>query len=142
MRPVPSGGPHAGAHGFAERRERMLDTLADALEEHVDIDALLSLTRVPRGGATMIERIRVIGVGAGGPGQVTGEAVRALATVDVFLVPDPGDVPADLVAARQAVCAALIPADHAYRVVEVTDPQGGPDAGRDDTAYDRGIVDS
>ena len=90
----------------------------------------------------MIERIRVIGVGAGGPGQVTGEAVRALATVDVFLVPDPGDVPADLVAARQEVCAALIPADRAYRVVQVPDTQGEPDAGRDDTAYDRGIVDS
>jgi len=38
--------PESGAAGFAERRERMLDTLADALEEHVDIDALLSLTRV------------------------------------------------------------------------------------------------
>jgi adenosylcobyric acid synthase len=37
--------PESGAPGFAERRERMLDTLADALEEHVDIDALLSLTR-------------------------------------------------------------------------------------------------
>jgi len=41
--------PHADAPGFAVRRERMLDTLADALEEHVDIDALLSLTRM---GAT------------------------------------------------------------------------------------------
>jgi adenosylcobyric acid synthase len=38
--------PETGATGFASRRERMLDTLADALEEHVDIDALLSLTRV------------------------------------------------------------------------------------------------
>ena len=71
----------------------------------------------------MIERIRIIGVGLGGPGQVTGEAARALATVDVLLLVDPGDVLPDLVAARQAVCDALIPADHAYRVVEVTDPQ-------------------
>jgi adenosylcobyric acid synthase len=38
--------PHEGAPGFAARRERMLDTLADALEEHVDIDALLSFTRL------------------------------------------------------------------------------------------------
>jgi adenosylcobyric acid synthase len=38
--------PHQGAPGFAERRERMLDTLADALEAHVDIDALLSFTRL------------------------------------------------------------------------------------------------
>jgi adenosylcobyric acid synthase len=45
--------PESSAPGFAERRERMLDTLADALEEHVDIDALLSLTRAParKGGA-------------------------------------------------------------------------------------------
>ena len=40
--------PADGAPGFAERRERMLDTLADALEEHVDLDALLALTRVGR----------------------------------------------------------------------------------------------
>lgn len=38
--------PQPGAPGFAELRERMLDTLADALEQHVDIDALLALTRV------------------------------------------------------------------------------------------------
>ncbi|MGC3993097.1 MAG: cobyric acid synthase [Propionicimonas sp.] len=31
--------------GFAERRTQMLDVLADALEEHVDLDALLALTR-------------------------------------------------------------------------------------------------
>lgn len=37
--------PQTDAPRFAERRERMLDTLADALEEHVDLDALLDLTR-------------------------------------------------------------------------------------------------
>ena len=40
--------PDPAAPGFAARREHMLDTLADALEEHVDIDALLSLTRAGR----------------------------------------------------------------------------------------------
>ncbi len=40
--------PDAAAPGFAERRERMLDTLADALEEHVDIDALLALAHTRR----------------------------------------------------------------------------------------------
>ena len=138
-RPGPSGGPHAGAPGFAERRERMLDTLADALEEHVDIDALLSLPFTRGGSHAMIERIRVIGIGMGDPGHVTGEAARALATVDVFLVADRATRTSDLVAARQAVCDALIPADHAYRVVEVTDPRRRPDAERDDTAYDRGV---
>ena len=89
----------------------------------------------------MIERIRVIGIGMGDPGHVTGEAARALATVDVFLVADKGDAKSDLVAARQAVCDALIPADHAYRVVEVADPRRGPDADRDAAAYDRGVRD-
>jgi adenosylcobyric acid synthase len=37
--------PDPTAPGFAARREHMLETLADALEEHVDIDGLLSLTR-------------------------------------------------------------------------------------------------
>ena len=89
----------------------------------------------------MIERIRVIGIGMGDPAHVTGEAARALATVDVFLVADKGEEKSDLVAARQAVCDALIPAGHPYRVVEVTDPRRGPDAERDATAYDRGVRD-
>ena len=38
----------------------------------------------------MIKRIRVIGIGMGDPDHVTGEAARALATVDVFLVADKG----------------------------------------------------
>ncbi|MDC5696894.1 cobyric acid synthase [Intrasporangium calvum] len=38
--------PEPGAPSFIDRRERMLETLADALEEHVDIDAILALTRV------------------------------------------------------------------------------------------------
>jgi adenosylcobyric acid synthase len=37
-----------GAPGFAARREDMLETLADALEEHVDIDSLLTHTRLGR----------------------------------------------------------------------------------------------
>jgi precorrin-6A synthase (deacetylating) len=89
----------------------------------------------------VIERIRVIGIGMGNPEHATGEAARALATVDVFLVADKGEVKSDLVAARQAVCDALIPADHVYRVVEVPDPRRGPDAERDATAYDRGVRD-
>lgn len=37
--------PTDGEPGFAERRHQMLDTLADALTEHVDLDALLALAR-------------------------------------------------------------------------------------------------
>ena len=40
--------PAEGAPGFAERREAMVGILADAIEEHVDIDALLAHTRVGR----------------------------------------------------------------------------------------------
>lgn len=37
--------PVEGAPGFAQRRQQMLDVLADALVEHVDLDALLELAR-------------------------------------------------------------------------------------------------
>ncbi|EWT07057.1 cobalamin biosynthesis protein CobQ [Intrasporangium chromatireducens Q5-1] len=37
--------PDPDAAGFAARREHMLEVLADALEEHLDVDALLALTR-------------------------------------------------------------------------------------------------
>ena len=40
--------PADGAPGFAARREGMLETLADALETHVDIDSLLTHTRIGR----------------------------------------------------------------------------------------------
>ena len=38
----------AGGTPFASRRERMIDVLADALETHVDVDALLGLTEETR----------------------------------------------------------------------------------------------
>jgi precorrin-6A synthase (deacetylating) len=89
----------------------------------------------------MIKRIRIIGIGMGDPDHVTGEAARALATVDVFLVADEGESHSesrsDLAAARQAVCDALIPAGRAYRVVEVPDPRREADAERDTAAYGR-----
>ena len=37
--------PDPDAPGFAERREHMLDTLADALDQCVDVDALVALAR-------------------------------------------------------------------------------------------------
>ena len=89
----------------------------------------------------MISRMRVIGIGMGDPGQVTAEAARALATVDVFIVVREAEARADVGAARQAVCDALIPAERVYRVVElsevseVTDMRPGPHAGGDAAAY-------
>jgi RimJ/RimL family protein N-acetyltransferase len=44
--------PQPGAPGFAERPETMLETLADALEEHVDLDALLELADTARQAPT------------------------------------------------------------------------------------------
>ncbi len=89
----------------------------------------------------MINRIRIIGIGMGDPDQVTGEAARALGTVDVFVVADRGEAETDLVAARQRVCDTLIPSDRAYRVVEVTDTRHSPDADRDTAAYASGVRD-
>ncbi len=40
--------PDPTAPGFAERRERMIDTLADAIEASLDVDALLDLARGSR----------------------------------------------------------------------------------------------
>ncbi|HOF37833.1 MAG TPA: hypothetical protein PLZ83_16275, partial [Dermatophilaceae bacterium] len=40
--------PRADAPGFSERRERMLDDLADALEACVDLPALLAAARGDR----------------------------------------------------------------------------------------------
>jgi adenosylcobyric acid synthase len=40
--------PSDGAPSFATRREGMLESLADALETHVDIDSLLTHTRIGR----------------------------------------------------------------------------------------------
>lgn len=37
--------PDESAPGYAQRRERMISTLADAMEENLDVDALLALAR-------------------------------------------------------------------------------------------------
>lgn len=42
--------PDAAASGYADRRESMIETLADAVEEHLDVDALLALTRTFEAG--------------------------------------------------------------------------------------------
>ncbi|MBB2987514.1 precorrin-6A synthase (deacetylating) [Terracoccus luteus] len=89
----------------------------------------------------MIDRIRVIGIGMGDPQLLTGQAVEALRSVDVFLVADKGERAADLVRARQAVCDFAIPAGRRYRLLEVADPRRGPDAERDATAYGSGVRD-
>jgi precorrin-6A synthase len=81
----------------------------------------------------------VIGIGSGNPDHLTREAVSALNRVDVFLVADKGAAKHDLVALRQQICRTLITHDH-YRVVEVPDPERGPDRGRDGADYQAGVA--
>lgn len=72
----------------------------------------------------MTVRVLVIGIGSGNPDHLTGEAIKALNQVDVFLVADKGAAKHDLVKLRTAICAAVIEHDR-YRVVEVADPERG-----------------
>ena len=82
----------------------------------------------------MTVRVLVVGIGSGDPAHLTSEAVAALNAVDVFLVADKRAATRDLVTLRAELCAAVITHDR-YRFVEVADPERGPDAARDATAY-------
>ncbi|MCW2789218.1 MAG: hypothetical protein JWQ91_3214 [Aeromicrobium sp.] len=68
----------------------------------------------------MTRRIRVIGIGAGHPDQVTVEAIDALRSVDYFVTADKGDDD-PLLAARHALLARHL--DVVPPVVAVRDPQ-------------------
>lgn len=83
-------------------------------------------------------QIRVIGIGTGSPAHLTGQAIEALRECDVFLVADKGAVKDELVAVRRSICAEFLE-DGSYRIVPVTDPERGPDAERDRTAYRSGV---
>jgi precorrin-6A synthase len=86
----------------------------------------------------MTRRIRVIGIGAGHPDQVTVEAIRALRSVDFFVTADkPRNDGADdpLLAARQALLERHL--DVVPPVIAVRDPER--DRSPDD--YDQAVVD-
>ncbi|MEE2032961.1 precorrin-6A synthase (deacetylating) [Rhodococcus chondri] len=69
----------------------------------------------------MIERrLRLIGIGPGGPDDLTVTAVNALNSVDVFLVADKARGVDDLVSVREEICRRHIVGD--YRVLTVPDP--------------------
>lgn len=87
----------------------------------------------------MSVQVLVIGIGSGNLDHLTREAVAALNRVEVFLVADKaGAGTRDLVALRTELCAAVIE-DQSYRVVEVTDPERGPDRGRTSEQYEAGV---
>ncbi|MHB0927575.1 MAG: precorrin-6A synthase (deacetylating) [Candidatus Nanopelagicales bacterium] len=92
-------------------------------------------------GGVSGRRIHVIGIGAGSPEFITQQAVAAMNEVDVFLVADKGDTTSDMVALRRSICERFIAHDHAYRFLTVTDPERGPDAGRDGRQYTDAVAD-
>ena len=86
------------------------------------------------------KRVRIIGIGAGHPDQLTVEAVQALRDVDYFIVADkarqPGRDGVDgLVRAREQLLTRHVGAD--WRVVAVADPERD----RDPADYDRAVAD-
>lgn len=64
--------------------------------------------------------MKVIGIGAGDPDQVTVAAVKAMNTVDVFFVIDKGDAKQELVDIRTRILGDHVTREH--RIVEFTDP--------------------
>ncbi len=81
---------------------------------------------------SMGRKVYVIGIGPGGFGQLTLDAVEAMNRVDVFLVGDHVDDQPDLVWRRSELLRRHV--GRAYRVITVLDPQrehsGDVDAGR------------
>jgi precorrin-6A synthase len=67
-----------------------------------------------------MRKLWLVGVGPGGPDQVTVEAVRALNEIDVFLVAAKDRGVEDLVAVREEICRRHV--SGGLRIVEVADP--------------------
>ena len=87
----------------------------------------------------MVKRqIKIIGIGLGSPGHLTGHAIEALREVDVLLVADKGEVKKEMVAARKAVCEAFLKPG-SYRFVTISDTDRGPDAKRGTADYRAGV---
>ncbi|SDT32675.1 precorrin-6A synthase (deacetylating) [Microlunatus soli] len=80
----------------------------------------------------------VIGIGTGNPDHLTGEAIGALNRADLFLVADKGPAKQDLALLRTEICRRFIDDDH-YAIVEVPDPERGPDAERGNSEYRAGV---
>lgn len=69
-----------------------------------------------------MRRLLVIGIGAGDPGQLTIEAIDAIAAADVFLVLDKGEDKDQLVAARRSICDRFATRP-GWRLVTIPDPE-------------------
>lgn len=83
-----------------------------------------------------MRKVRLIGIGSGHPDQVTVEAVKALNSVDYFIVSDKGNGTDDLIRLREEICRRHIDGD--WRIVGVRDPERD----RDDPAdYAKAVTD-
>lgn len=83
-------------------------------------------------------RVHIVGIGAGEPAHLTAQAVAAIGELDVVLVADKGAVKDELTAVRRGILEQVRPGG-GYQLVEVPDPDRGPDAQRDGAAYRRGV---
>jgi precorrin-6A synthase len=72
-----------------------------------------------------MEKVLLIGIGAGDPSYVTMQAVDALNSVDVFFVLEKAAEQEDLVALRREIVDRYV--DGAYRIVTAADPPRGRD---------------
>ncbi|PIE63154.1 MAG: precorrin-6A synthase (deacetylating) [Desulfobacter postgatei] len=87
----------------------------------------------------MVKRqVKIIGIGLGNPGHLTGHAIAALRQVNVFLIADKGDAKKEMVAARKAVCEAFLEPG-SYDFVKISDMDRGPDAKRGAADYRKGV---
>lgn len=85
-------------------------------------------------------KVNIIGIGAGNPAYLTLQAIEAMRETDVFLVPDKGDVKADLIEARRVLCEAHLEPG-SYKFITIPDPDRGPDSERDKAQYTEGVFD-
>ena len=132
--------PTEGALGFADRREAMIDRLADAVAEQLDTErragsAVGAVTVLAAGHNRRVRTLLVIGIGMGDPDQLTLQAIRALNAVDVFFVIDKGGATRELVELRSEICARHITGD--YRIVEIPEV----DRARASPQYREAVVD-
>jgi precorrin-6A synthase len=86
--------------------------------------------------ALAMNHITVVGVGMGEPNHLTGQALAALNSIDVFFVLDKGSAADELFRLRHDLCRRVV-TSHPYRFVDVDDPR------RDRFAadYDRAVAD-
>ena len=70
-----------------------------------------------------MRRVSIVGIGAGGPDDITVAAVKALNASDVFFVIEKAGQRSELADARRRIIARHVAADRGHRIVAVEDPE-------------------